>query len=124
VAVDNTMDPLAWLRKHLEADGGDLLREMVRAFAEQLMAAEAQAMCGAAYGEVSPERVNARNGYRSRVLDTRTGTMELKVPKLRRGSYFPDWLFAPRGGVPNRPSLRSSASATSRGSPRDGSTTW
>jgi len=96
VAVDNTMDPLAWLRKHLEADGGDLLREMVRAFAEQLMAAEAQAMCGAAYGEVSPERVNARNGYRSRVLDTRTGTMELKVPKLRRGSYFPDWLFAPR----------------------------
>ena len=96
MAVDNTMDPLAWLRKHLEADGGDLLREMVRAFAEQLMAAEAQAMCGAAYGEVSPERVNARNGYRSRVLDTRTGTMELKVPKLRRGSYFPDWLFAPR----------------------------
>ena len=96
MAVDNTMDPLAWLRKHLESDGGDLLGEMVKAFAEQLMAAEAQAICGADYGEVTPERTNSRNGYRQRPFDTRAGSMALRVPKLRRGSYFPDWLFSPR----------------------------
>ncbi len=96
MAVDNTMDPLTWLRKHLEDDGGDLLREMLQAFAETLMAAEAQALCNASYGEVSTERVNSRNGFRPRAFDTRAGTMELKVPKLRRGSYFPDWLFTPR----------------------------
>jgi transposase-like protein len=90
------MDPLAWLRKHLESDGGDLLGEMVKAFAEQLIAAEAQAMCGADYGEVSSERTNSRNGYRQRPFDTRAGSMALKVPKLRRGGYFPDWLFSPR----------------------------
>ncbi len=52
MAVDNTMDPLFWLRKHLESDDGDLLREMLRAFAETLMAAEAQGLCNAGYGEV------------------------------------------------------------------------
>ena len=96
MAVDNTMDPLAWLRKHLESDGGDLLRDMLQAFAESLMEAEAQAMCNASFGEVSQERVNWRNGYRPRAFDTRAGTMELRVPRLRRGSYFPDWLFTPR----------------------------
>ena len=96
MAVDNTMDPLAWLRKHLESDGGDLLRDMLQAFAESLMEAEAQAMCNASFGEVSQERVNWRNGYRPRAFDTRAGTMELRVPRLRRGSYFPNWLFTPR----------------------------
>jgi hypothetical protein len=84
-------------RKYLETDAGaDLLREMVKAFAETLMSAEASAMCGAAYGERSPERVNARNGYRTRRFDTRVGSIELAIPKLRRGSYFPDWLLEPR----------------------------
>ena len=95
--VPDTMNPLAWLRKHLDDDGGnDLIREMVKAFAEQLMAAEADALCGAGYGERSPERTNSRNGYRSRVFDTRAGTIDLDIPKLRAGSYFPDWLLAPR----------------------------
>ena len=96
MAVDNTMDPLAWLRKHLESDGGELLAAMLQSFAETLMAAEAQAVCNAGFGEVSAERTNSRNGYRARPFDTRAGSMELKVPKLRRGSYFPDWLFTPR----------------------------
>jgi len=96
VAVTNTMDPVAWLRKHLDEDGSDLLREMIKAFAEQLMDAEAQGLCGAGYGESSPERVNFRNGYRPRELDTRAGTIELAIPKLRRGSYFPEWLLEPR----------------------------
>src|SRR5262245_36569870 len=90
------MDALEWLRKHLETDGSDVLREMVKTFAEALMAAEADAACGAGYGERSPARVTKRNGYRSRDFDTRAGTIELAIPKLRRGSYFPDWLLQPR----------------------------
>lgn len=93
---DNNMDALAWLRKQLDGDGDDLLREMVREFAQRLMAAEVDALAGAGWGEVSPERVNHRNGYRSRPLDTRVGTIDLAIPKLRRGSYFPDWLLDPR----------------------------
>ena len=60
------------------------------------MSAEADAVCGAGYGERSPERVNRRNGYRERDWDTRVGSIELAVPKLREGSYFPDWLLQPR----------------------------
>jgi transposase-like protein len=60
------------------------------------MGAEVGALCGAPYGERSPERVNRRNGYRERGWDTRVGSIELAVPKLREGSYFPDWLLQPR----------------------------
>lgn len=94
--VEMRMDPLAWLRKQLEVADVDLLREMVRAFAETLMSADADAVCGAAYGERSEGRVNRRNGYRERDFDTRAGTIELRVPKLRQGTYYPDWLFEHR----------------------------
>ncbi len=95
--VPDKMNPLAWLRKHLDDEGGnDLIREMLKAFAEQLMSAEADALCGAAYGERSEERTNRRNGYRSRTFDTRAGTIDLDIPKLRSGCYFPDWLLEPR----------------------------
>jgi len=94
--VELRMDPLAWLRKQVETADVDLLREMVRAFAETLMSADADAMCGAPYGERSEERVNRRNGYRDRDFDTRAGTIELRVPKLRQGSYYPEWLFERR----------------------------
>jgi putative transposase len=92
----NNMDALEWLRKHLEADENDLLREMVKTFAERLMAAEVDVVCNAGYGEVTPERINSRNGYRSRTVDTRVGTMDVAIPKLREGSYFPGWLLEPR----------------------------
>jgi putative transposase len=94
--VDTTMDGLSWLRKQVEQADTDLLREMVRVFAERLMAEEADVICGGAYGERSDERVNWRNGYRARPWDTRTGTIDLAVPKLREGNYFPDWLLEPR----------------------------
>jgi putative transposase len=94
--VDTTMDALEWLRKQLVEADPDLLREMVKVFAEQLMGAEADALCGAGYGERSSERTNQRNGYRDRPWDTRAGTIALAVPKLREGSYFPDWLLEPR----------------------------
>ena len=92
----DSLDALDWLRKHLEQDSPDLVREMVRSFAEQLMSAEADAICGAGYGERSAERVNSRNGYRHRDFDTRAGTIDLAVPKLREGSYYPGWLLEPR----------------------------
>ena len=94
--VPDNMDALDWLRKHLEAEGNDLLREMVKTFAERLMAADVEVLCNASYGEVTPERTNHRNGYRGRALDTRVGSMEIAIPKLRQGSYFPDWLIEPR----------------------------
>jgi transposase-like protein len=90
------MDVQDWLRKQLETTSPDLLRSMVKDFAEALMSAEADVVCGAGYGERSPERVNRRNGYRERDWDTRVGSIELAVPKLREGSYFPDWLLQPR----------------------------
>jgi putative transposase len=94
--VASTMDLVGWLRKHLEAADTDLLREMVLGFVQALMGAEADALCGAPLGERSADRVNQRNGYRERRLDTRVGSLELAIPKLRQGSYFPDWLLEPR----------------------------
>jgi putative transposase len=94
--VEHTMDVSSWLRKQLEETSPDLLRVMVKDFAEALMSADADAVCGAGYGERTPDRVNRRNGYRERDWDTRVGSIELAVPKLREGSYFPDWLLAPR----------------------------
>ncbi len=80
----------------LESASPDLLRMMVQTFAEALMSAEADAVCGAPYGQSSEERVNRRNGYRQRRWDTRAGSIELAIPKLRQGSYFPDWLLERR----------------------------
>jgi transposase-like protein len=91
VAKDN-MDLLGWLRKPLAEAESDLLREMVKSFAEALMGAEADVLCGAGFRERSEDRINRRNGYRERPFDTRAGTIPLQVPKLRSGSYFPDWL--------------------------------
>lgn len=71
----------------------DLLRQMVQHMAQQLMELQVQGLCGAGFDEKAPaERVNSRNGYRDRTWETRTGTVELRIPKLRRGSYFPEFL--------------------------------
>jgi putative transposase len=96
VVTPASMDPASWLRQQLTHADTDLLREMVRSFADALMSADADAVCGAEYGRVSDERVNRRNGYRGREWDTRAGTVELSIPKLRQGSYFPSWLLEPR----------------------------
>src|SRR5207245_1328598 len=65
----------------------------VRVFAESLMSADADAVCDAAYGERSASRTNRHNGYRERRWDTRVGTIDVQIPKLRTGSYFPTWLL-------------------------------
>ena len=87
---------LAWLRKQVESADKDLLREMVKAMVDLLMGAEADGACGASYRQTSPQRTNQRNGYRERRWDTRVGTIDLEIPRLRKGSYFPDWLLEPR----------------------------
>jgi putative transposase len=70
----------------------DLLREMIQFVAQRMMEMDVEGLCAAAYGERSPERANSRNGYRERAWDTRAGTVALKIPKLRSGSYFPGFL--------------------------------
>ncbi len=92
----NSIDLSTFVSEHLERAEPDLLRSMLQAFVEALMGAEADAICGAPYGARSSERVNSRNGYRPREWDTRAGTLELAIPKLRAGSYFPDWLLERR----------------------------
>jgi putative transposase len=96
MAARPSVDVSGWLDTQLAQASPDLLRAMLKTFAEALMSAEADAVCGAAYGQRSPERVNSRNGYRQRDWDTRAGTVELEIPKLRQGSYFPDWLLERR----------------------------
>ncbi len=70
----------------------DILREMIGFAAERLMELEVGAATGAGYGEKSAERRVQRNGYRERDWETRAGTVELRIPKLRKGSYFPGFL--------------------------------
>ena len=86
--VDREWRPVKWCTSEL------------RVGSPALMHAEVDALGGGAHGERHPERVNRRNGYRERSWDTRTGAIELALPKLRAGSYFPDWLLAPRKRSP------------------------
>lgn len=80
----------------IERNDPDMLRSMMQQFLNVLMGAEASALCNAGFGEVTDERVNSRNGYRVRPFDTRLGTMDLSIPKLRSGTYYPDWLLETR----------------------------
>jgi transposase-like protein len=86
-------DEMMTLRTLLEkSSDAELLREMIGFTAQRLMELEVEGVTGAAHGERSPERVNQRNGYRDRTWETRAGTVELRIPKLRKGSYFPLFL--------------------------------
>jgi putative transposase len=70
----------------------DMLRQMVQFMAQRLMEVDVEALCGAGYDEKNPLRANSRNGYRDRIWETRAGRVDLKIPKLRKGSYFPEFL--------------------------------
>jgi putative transposase len=93
MTVTASIDPARLLEEQRAQASPDLLRELLTTFVNTLMSAEADAVCGAAYGTVSEERVNRRNGYRPREFDTCAGTIELTFPKLRQGTYFPEWLL-------------------------------
>ena len=90
------IDPALPWDEHIDRAEPDLVRHLLKTFVQALMNAEADAVCGAPYGVRSDERSNVRNGYRPREWDTRAGTIELAIPKLRSGSYFPDWLLERR----------------------------
>ena len=96
MTVNPSIDPARLLEEQLAQASPDLLRELLTTFINTLMSAEADAVCGAAYGTSSPDRVNRRNGYRAREFDTRAGTLDLAVPKLRSQTYFPQWLLERR----------------------------
>jgi putative transposase len=96
MTVRSSIDPARLLEEQLAQASPDLLRELLQTFINTLLSAEADAVCGAEYGTSSPDRVNRRNGYRHRDFDTRTGTVDVAVPKLRQGSYFPEWLLERR----------------------------
>lgn len=70
----------------------DLLKQMIQYVAQRMMEMDAESLCAAAYGERSSERLNSRNGYRERLWETRAGSVDLKIPKLRKGSHFPGFL--------------------------------
>ncbi len=96
MTAPHILNPAALLEKGLSDASPDLMRHLLSTVINALLSAEADAVCGAEYGEPSTDRVNSRNGYRHRDLDTRTGTIDVAVPKLRTGSYFPDWLLERR----------------------------
>jgi hypothetical protein len=86
MAATPSIDMSGWLHEQLAQASPDLLRAMVTTFAEALMSAEADAVCGAPFGVRSSERTNTRNGYRAREWDTRAASIELAIPKLRSGT--------------------------------------
>ena len=68
-------------------------RRRHKGLGDSLLSAQADSVCAAEYGTRSPDRTNSRNGYRHRDLDTRAGTLDVAIPKLREGTFFPHWLL-------------------------------
>ena len=91
-----SIDPVRFLNEQLSQASPDLMRELLTTFVNALLSAQADALCGAPYGERSEERVNSRNGYRHRDLDTRLGTLDVAVPRTSQS-----WPCAPLRDPPN-----------------------
>ncbi len=96
MAASPIIDPEQFLHEQLAQASPDLMRELLGTFINSLLSAQADAVCGADYGTRTETRSNRRNGYRHRDLDTRVGTLDVAIPKLREGSFFPDWLLERR----------------------------
>ena len=96
MTAPHIVDPARLLDQALSDASPDLMRHLLGTVINSLLSADADAVCGAEYGVPSPDRVNSRNGYRHRELDTRVGTIDVAIPKLRQGSYFPEWLLERR----------------------------
>jgi transposase-like protein len=96
MTAPHILNPAQLLDNALSGASPDLMRDLLTTVINALLSAEADAVCGAEYGTSSPDRTNSRNGYRHRELDTRAGTLDVAIPKLRTGSYFPEWLLERR----------------------------
>lgn len=96
MTAPHIVNPAALLEQALSDASPDLMRSLLGTVLNALLSADADAVCGAEYGRPSPDRTNSRNGYRHRDLDTRVGTIDVAIPKLRQGSYFPEWLLERR----------------------------
>jgi putative transposase len=96
MTAPHLLNPARLLDQALPDASPDLMRRLLSTVINALLSAEADAVCGAEWGQPSAERVNQRNGYRHRELDTRVGTVDVAVPKLRQGWYFPEWLLERR----------------------------
>ncbi len=96
MTAPHIVDPSGLLGEALAEASPDLMRSLLQEVINTLLSADADAVAGAEYGRPSAGRSAQRNGYRHRDLDTRVGTIDVAVPKLRTGTYFPDWLLERR----------------------------
>lgn len=93
MTAPHIVDPARLLGEALADSSPDLMRSLLQTMINALLSADADAVVGAEWGQPSPDRVTQRNGYRHRDLDTRVGTIDVQIPKLRQGTYFPEWLL-------------------------------
>ena len=96
MTTPHIVDPARLLGEALAEASPDLMRELLQTMINALLCADADAVVGAEYGRPTPGRTTQRNGYRHRDLDTRVGTIDVAIPKLRKGTYFPEWLLERR----------------------------
>jgi len=96
MTAPHIVDPAGLLGEALAEASPDLMRQLLQTMINALLSADADAVCGAEWGKPSPDRTTHRNGYRHRELDTRVGTIDVAIPKLRKGTYFPEWLLERR----------------------------
>ncbi|MCS3844067.1 IS256 family transposase, partial [Microbacterium sp. AK031] len=96
MTAPHIVDPAGVLSEALSDASPDLMRSLLQTMINALLSADADAVVGAEWGMSSPDRTTQRNGYRHRDLDTRVGTIDIAVPKLRQGTYFPEWLMERR----------------------------
>ena len=96
MAAPHIVDPAGLLGEALAEASPDLMRSLLQSIINALLSADADQVCGASYGTVSEERTNRRNGYRHRDFDSRAGTIDVAIPKLRQGACVPEWLLERR----------------------------
>jgi len=96
MTAPHIVDPAGLLGEALAEASPDLMRSLLQSIINALLSADADAVVGAEWGRPTPGRSTQRNGYRHRDLDTRVGTIDIAIPKLRKGSYFPEWLLERR----------------------------
>ena len=96
MTAPHIIDPAGLLGEALSQASPDLMRSLLQHVINALLSADADTVCGAQWGQQDPQRHTQRNGYRYRPLDTRVGTIDVAIPKLRSGTYFPEWLLQRR----------------------------